>query len=224
MPSQKQLESRMQRTLTKAKLKVCSPPYCENIQLCLFDPAVLEGPIPHEEAQAIVAEPAYWSFCWASGQVLAAYLLANPNLVKGKTVADIGSGSGVVAVAAALAGAAQVWACDIDEDARMASLFNGELNGVKLEQADSLDALPKNLDLIVAADILYDKDNYPLLEQLRELSLSVLLADSRLKKMPNPAYGLLATHEARTWPDLNEFEEFNRVRIYEADSSSNQTR
>lgn len=223
MPSQKELEKRMQRTLNKAKLKVCTLPYCEQIKLCLFDPSVLEGPISHDEAQAIVAEPAYWSFCWASGQVLAAYIIANPSLVKDKTVADIGCGSGVVAVAAALAGAKQVWACDIDEDARMASLLNAELNGVQLHQAASLEELPKGLELIVAADILYDKDNYPLLDELRELSSGVLLADSRLKHIPSSAYALQTTHEARTWPDLNEFEEFNQVRIYAAGASSTQT-
>jgi hypothetical protein len=63
---------------------------------------------------------------------------------------------------------------------------------------------------------MYDRDNYPLLTQFRERAPEVLLADSRLKCLPDPAFIQFATSEARTCPDLNEFEEFNRVRLYRA--------
>jgi hypothetical protein len=62
--------------------------------------------------------------------------------------------------------------------------------------------------------VLYDRDNHSLLDQWCETSKEVLLADSRMKVLPSDKFQLLETHEARTWPDLNEFEEFNQVRIY----------
>ena len=217
MPTLLSLEKQMQRTLKKARLQFTEPPYCPQISLALFDPRVLEGPIPHDEAQAIVAEPAYWSFCWASGQVLASCILRNPQWVKGKRVVDIGSGSGVVAIAAALAGAAKVWACDIDLDALDATQVNAEKNGVQIEAIQSLNEVREGIDLLTAADVLYDRDNHGLLDDWCSRSNNVLLADSRMKTLPSEAFKLIETHEARTWPDLNEFEEFNRVRIYRFD-------
>lgn len=214
MPTIFSLEKQMQRTLKKARLTFTEPPYCPQISLALFDPKVLQGPIPHEEAQAIVAEPAYWSFCWASGQVLASYILNNPKWVKGKRVVDIGSGSGVVAIAASLAGARQVWACDIDSDALQAVQVNAEQNGTHIQCIKALDDITESIDVLTAADVLYDRDNHKLLDKWRAISGSVILADSRMKSLPSAYFELLETHEARTWPDLNEFEEFNKVRIY----------
>ena len=214
MPSLLDLEKQMRRTLSKSRLRYTAPPYCTAIELALFDPEVLEGPIPHEEAQAIVAEPAYWSFCWASGQVLAAFILENPERVKRKVVADIGCGSGVVAIAASMAGAREVWACDIDDDALHAAQVNAQHNNVTLKYTKQLCDIPSKLDVISAADVLYDRDNHHLLDQWCSAADTVLLADSRMKQIPSEQFTCLDTFEARTWPDLNEFEEFNKVRIY----------
>lgn len=207
------LNQYLQKTLKKSRVKVTQPVACPTISLYLFDPAVLEGPISHDEAQAIVAEPAYWSFCWASGQVLAQYILDHVDYVKGKTVVDFGSGSGVVAIAAAIAGAKDVFACDIDTQALNACSINGALNNVDIKCITDI-ALVKNIDLLVAADVLYDKDNYPLLDLFHAKADKILLADSRVKVLPSNHYQQIDCVEARTWPDLNEFEEFNQVRIY----------
>jgi predicted nicotinamide N-methyase len=185
--------------------------------LYLFDPSVLEGPLSHDEAQAVVAEPAYWSFCWASGQVLAQWILDHPELVRGKSVLDFGSGSGVVAVAAARAGAARSIACDIDPAALDAAVANADLNGVNVELCDDWANRPENLDLVTAADVLYDPENRPLLAAFQAAAKQVLLADSRVKDLGNAAFVRQGMVEARTWPDLNEFEEFNKVRIYLAE-------
>lgn len=210
----KELDSYLQETLKKSRVKITNPAGCPDISLYLFDPDVLEGPISHDEAQAIVAEPAYWSFCWASGQVLAQYILKNPDYVKNKVVADVGSGSGIVAIAASMAGAKKVYACDIDKQALAACSINSSANKVELHCISDMTKIDECLDLIVAADVLYDKDNYPLLEQFLRQADQVLLADSRVKQLPSDAYQKIDCIEARTWPDLNEFEEFNQVRIY----------
>lgn len=212
------LVENLRKTLSKGRVKLSPPPACPTIQLYLFDPDVLQGPISHDEAQAVVAEPAYWSFCWASGQVLAQYILNHPELVRDKVILDVGSGSGVVAIAAALAGANKVIACDIDQDALDAVQANAEANNVTLEYSDDFYALNESVDVITAADVLYDRDNYTFLEEFSRKAQGVLLADSRVKVLPVNHYRLQATIEARTWPDLNEFEEFNQVRIYHAGS------
>jgi predicted nicotinamide N-methyase len=211
------LNQHLQKTLKKSLVKVTQPIACPTISLYLFDPAVLEGPISHDEAQAIVAEPAYWSFCWASGQVLAQYLLIHPEYVKGKVVVDFGSGSGIVAIAAALAGAEKVFACDIDMQALNACAINAKLNKVAIYCIPDFNLIDDDIDLIVAADVLYDKDNYPLLDMFLSKANQVLLADSRVKVLPSDHYQQIECIEARTWPDLNEFEEFNQVRLYLSD-------
>ncbi len=208
------LNHHLRQTLTRGRVAVSHPAGCPQIALYLFDPGVLEGPLSHEEAQAVVAEPAYWSFCWASGQVLAQWILDNPHWVAGKRVLDFGSGSGVVAVASALAGARQAIACDTDPAALDAARANAELNGVEIGLCDDWDNRPAGLDVVTAADVLYDPENRPLLEVFRESAGRVLLADSRMKVLGDDGYRRQATIEARTWPDLHEFEEFNRVRIY----------
>lgn len=208
------LNQHLRKTLTQGRVAVSRPAGCQRIALYLFDPMVLEGPLSHEEAQAVVAEPAYWSFCWASGQVLASWILDNPQWVAGKRVLDFGSGSGIVAVAAALAGAREVIACDIDPAALDAAQANAGLNGVSITLCDDWASQPGGLDVVTAADVLYDPENRPLLQVFRKAAPRVLLADSRMKILGDNAYREQTTVEARTWPDLNEFEEFNRVRIY----------
>ncbi|WP_417522166.1 class I SAM-dependent methyltransferase [Marinobacter sp.] len=211
------LNQHLRKTLSRGRVAESAPAGCPNMPLYLFDPSVLEGPLSHDEAQAVVAEPAYWSFCWASGQVLAQWILDHPELVEGKTVLDFGSGSGVVAVASARAGAARSIACDIDPAALDAAAANAKLNGVEVELCDDWANRPKDLDLVTAADVLYDPENRPLLAAFQHAAEQVLLADSRVKDLGNKAYRLQGTVEARTWPDLNEFEEFNKVRIYLAE-------
>lgn len=209
------LDQALQQTLARGRVSVTRPAGCPDIALYLFDPAVLEGPLSHDEAQAVVAEPAYWSFCWASGQVLARWILTHPEWVRGRRVLDFGSGSGIVAVAAAMAGAAEAIACDLDPAALLAARANAELNGVTVTLCQDWFQRPEPIDLITAADVLYDRDNRPFLQAFRDAAPRVLLADSRVRDLTEPGYQLLTTEEARTWPDLNEFEEFNQVRLFE---------
>ncbi|MDX1635931.1 MAG: 50S ribosomal protein L11 methyltransferase [Marinobacter sp.] len=210
------LNQYLRHTLSRGRVVVTRPAGCPDIPLYLFDPATLDGPLSHDEAQAVVAEPAYWSFCWASGQALASHLLANPELVQGRRVLDFGSGSGIVAIAAMLAGARQAIACDLDPAARAAAQANAALNGVTVAVCDHWSQRPEELDLILAADVLYDSDNKPLLAEFCQAAAGVVLADSRVRDLGDARYRQQAVIEARTAPDLNEFEEFNRVRIYRA--------
>ncbi|MBW8733993.1 MAG: methyltransferase [Asticcacaulis sp.] len=103
--------------------------------------------------------PPFWAFPWAGGQALARYLLDHPDTVRGKTVVDIASGSGLVAIAAAMAGAASVIANDIDSYSAAAIALNADLNGVAIavETGDLLAGAPRAVDVYLAGDIAYEK-------------------------------------------------------------------
>jgi predicted nicotinamide N-methyase len=103
--------------------------------------------------------PPFWAFAWAGGQALARYLLDNPDLVAGREVLDIGSGSGIVAIAAAKAGAAAVTAAEIDPFAAAAIALNAPLNGVTvgIETRDLLDRGAAGWGGALAGDICYEE-------------------------------------------------------------------
>jgi predicted nicotinamide N-methyase len=108
-------------------------------------------------------DPPFWAFAWAGGQALARYLLDHPDTVRGRHAVDIASGSGLVAIAAAMAGAAAVTAYDIDALAAAAIGVNAAANGVKVRAvcADVLDQddLPApGADLVLVADAFYERD------------------------------------------------------------------
>jgi predicted nicotinamide N-methyase len=106
-------------------------------------------------------DPPFWAFAWAGGRALARYLLDHPEAVRGRRVIDIASGSGLVAIAAAMAGAAAVTAYDIDPLATAAIEVNAAANGVAVCAvcADVLDEdVPPDADLVLVADAFYERD------------------------------------------------------------------
>lgn len=208
------LDIALQKVMPDASVVKTELPLTRQIKLWLLDPLFHHYPYSGEESAAIMNDPPYWSFCWASGQVLAHYILENPELVEGKSIMDFGAGSGVVAIACKLAGASRVVACDIDADARLASLKNAEINDVELTACESLDQRPWEPDFIFAADVLYDLENHRLLEDFFEIAGQVIVADSRTKTVAPDLYQLLEVREATTLPDYGEFDEFKQVKIY----------
>ena len=178
------LTARLRSTLRGARAVAQTLPDCPGVELYLINADFPQGALSAEEQQAAMERPAYWAFCWPSGQILADYLLRNPELVRGKRVLDFGPGSGVVAVAAALAGAAVVWACDLDPDALAATAANAALNGVSVECVGDVANLPGTPDLITAADVFYDPENTCWWQRFLELSPRVLAADCRAHHPP----------------------------------------
>ena len=210
-----QLQSELQKTIRSAQLEPRRLPLCPQVQLFLLSDDLPRGPLPHEEMLAVLNEPAYWAFCWASGQVLARHLMNNPETCRNKTVLDFGAGSGVVGIAAALAGASRVICCDIDPTALMACKANADLNGVVVELLEDIDNLAGDIDLLIAADVLYDRENFPWIKRLPNLSDQVLIADSRVKSDKLTGYTIVDRVKATTIPDLDEFKEFSDVRVYQ---------
>ena len=200
--------------LPGARIEAMLLPLSPEISLYLLNSDYPQHQLLPEQMLYLMENPLYWTFCWASGQVLAQYVLEHPTLVRGQRVLDFGCGSGVVGIAAALAGAQHVIACDIDPDALRATARNAALNGVELELVADFDAAVGELDLIIVADVLYDAQNLPWLHRFLSRATSVLLADSRIKDFTLPPYRRIAQCEASTLPDLDESSEFRQVSIY----------
>ncbi|WP_447588962.1 class I SAM-dependent methyltransferase [Aquipseudomonas campi] len=187
-----------------------------DLKLWLIDAANMDRSFSPEETRRILEEPPYWCFCWASGLVLARWLAERPNWVRGKRVLDFGAGSGVAAIAAAKAGAAEVVACDLDPLALDACRANAALNGVELNYSADFFAEADRFDLIIVADVLYDRANLPLLDQFLSRGRQALVADSRVRDFQHPLYQRLDMLDACTWPDLAEPAEFRHVSLYHA--------
>ncbi len=215
MPSSR-LNVNLQRTLPAARLLATALPLCPEIELYLIDPANMQQAFSSDEIRLILQNTPYWCFCWASGQALAYYLLRHRDRFAGKRIVDFGAGSGVVAIAAALAGAAAVIACDIDPDAIAAIQANAALNKVAVATCLALDRLDGPVDMIIAADVLYDRENFHYLAEFLALAPEILVADSRVKNFDAPPYQRIAAIQSTTWPDLEEGEEFQQIAIYRA--------
>ncbi len=211
-----ELDTLIKTMLNDAFVSVQTMPQCPHIPLYLVDPSTMDRPFNLDEVRRIWDHTAYWAFCWASGQVLARFILDNPQWVKGKKVLDFGAGSGVVAIAAMKAGAREVIACDIDPDALISCRENAKLNQVTLTLSDDLFAIKDNdIDLLIAADVLYDRANLSFLDTFFNYAPKVLLADSRIKNFQHEQYQPLDKIDSFTVPDLDEFDEFRLVSLYE---------
>jgi len=208
------LQRNLRQTVSHANIAITPLPLVPEISLFLLDQNYPRGPLPHEDMIATLNDPAYWAFCWASGQVMARWLIDHGEIARDRIVLDFGTGSGVAGIAAAMTGASEVIACDIDPMALCASEANGTLNGCELTLLADVHALDTQVDLILAADVLYDRDNIPWLEQLAEISRNILLADSRMKDVEPWGYRRLLSQFSTTVPDLDEASEFNDVKLY----------
>src|SRR3954447_11297798 len=143
----------------RAHTRLLAVPHAPEIQLYLADEATALWEKTEEELGEMELPPPFWAFAWAGGQALARYLLDRPELVRGKRVLDFASGSGLVAIAAARAGAAAVEASDIDAFAIAAIGLNAALNGVEVRaRADDLIGQDEGWDAVLAGDIFYDRD------------------------------------------------------------------
>jgi predicted nicotinamide N-methyase len=212
-----QLQQRLREIIPAATLERMPLPGCHGLELMLLNADYPQGELDGESVRKIMDNPLYWVFCWASGQVLARHVLDNPATVRDRRVLDFGCGSGVVAIAAAMAGAREVVACDIDELAIAATRANAALNNVELVLADDFDDVDGELDVILVADVLYDRGNLPWLDRFVRRASRVLVADSRVKDFDYPPYRQVARNDSCTIPDLDESLEFRDVRLYLAE-------
>ncbi len=207
-------QQHLQKVLPGVRLTVQSLLRAQQLKLLLIDSEYDDRQLTQQQQNQLMDDPPYWIFCWASGHAQAEFLLNDQLVLTGKTVVDFGSGSGVGAIAAKKAGAKKVFAVDIDPFCRQLIYANALLNQVQIEIVDSLDQISEPIDMLMAADVLYEAANYPLLGYFLRYSPNVVLWDSRLKTMPDNRYAFYACMDSCSFPDFNEAREFNRVNIY----------
>ena len=191
-----ELEERLGAFGTRLELR--RPPLCPEFELWLLgDEVDLEGGC---EELAAHEEPPFWAFCWGSGQALARYVLDHPDLIRDKAVVDLGTGSGIVALAAAHAGAKSVLALDRDAVSRRAAQLNARQNGLSIESSGMA---PDEWDLMLAADVLYETGlSTWLMEDARRRG-PILLADPERTGTPRLDRPILARIDATTFPDVD---------------------
>ncbi|WP_244368154.1 class I SAM-dependent methyltransferase [Micromonospora echinofusca] len=184
------------------RLRLVAAPFVPEVRLHLAEDAIvwwarMEAEVGHR------LPPPYWASVWAGGQALARYLLDHPQVVAGRRVLDLATGSGLAGIAAALAGAASVTANDIDPYAAAAVALNAGVNGVRVTCADGdlLDSVPRT-DLLLAGDVFYDAPMaarvLPFLERVAASGAAVLVGDPGRGHLPVDRMQVVASYRVPT--------------------------
>jgi predicted nicotinamide N-methyase len=185
-------------------------PHAPELVLHLADEITPLWKLTEEALEEIGLPPPFWAFAWAGGQALARYVLDHPEIVRGKTVVDFATGSGIVAVAAMKAGAKSVLAADIDVFCEAAVAMNAAANGVEVDFTDAnlLDAPPPPADVLLAGDICYEGPMATAvmawLAQGRAAGASVLIGDPGRTYFPKDGLEKLAEYQVPTTRELED--------------------
>jgi predicted nicotinamide N-methyase len=192
-------------SFVRAHTRPAAPPLVPEVSLLVADDVValweaITAELETERGRA-PEEPPFWAAAWPGGQALARYVLDHPDLVAGRVVLDLGSGSGLVAVAAALAGATTVLASEIDPFGRAAIPLNAELNHVVGVRAvgDVLGAGPPDVGIVLAGDVCYDRAMtgrvLGFLAAARARGADVLIGDPGRPYLPRNGLAAVAGYE-----------------------------
>ena len=177
-----------------------APPHVPEIRLHLADEAHDLWQKTEEELVQMGLPPPFWAFAWAGGQGLARYILDHPEIVMGRRVLDFASGSGLVGIAAARAGAASVLAADIDPFSAAAIRLNAKANAVALDytSADCV-GTDDGWEIVLAGDVFYEKPLADRLvawfERLAGRGAAVLIGDPGRSYLPKHCLATVAAYE-----------------------------
>jgi predicted nicotinamide N-methyase len=199
------------RAFILANTRLQSPPHTPELRLHLADEITPIWTLTEEELGEMGLPPPFWAFAWAGGQGLARYLLDHPETVRGRTVLDLATGSGLAGLAAMKAGAADALCADIDDFCAAAVGLNAEGNGLEVSftAENLLDAPPPPVEVILAADISYER---PLAERVRAWlgearaqGATVLMGDPRRTYFATEGLKPLAEYQVETTRELEDF-------------------
>jgi predicted nicotinamide N-methyase len=199
------------RDFIVANTRLQRPPHVAEIQLHLADEITPIWKLTEEALEEIGLPPPFWAFAWAGGQALARYLIDHPETVAGQRVIDFAAGSGLVGIAAMLAGARDVLCADIDAYCEAAVALNAQVNGVAcaFTATDLLETpAPAWAQVILAGDICYEK---PLAERVlawlaaaRARGATVLIGDPGRSYFPRSGLTRLAEYQVPTTRELED--------------------
>ena len=188
----------------RANTAVEAPPLTPEIRLWLANEAIPLWEAGEAELAATGLPPPFWAFAWAGGQALARYLLDHTDEVAGKRVLDFAAGSGLQAIAAAMAGAAEVTASEVDAFATAAIRLNAALNGVEIAvvEGDVIDRERTDWDLVLAGDVFYERDLAarvePWLRRLAGDGITVLVGDPGRGFLPKAGLERVIAYAVKT--------------------------
>ena len=219
----------VRKAFIRANTKILAPPLVPEIRLHLAEESLPIWQKTEEELGEINLAPPYWAFAWAGGQALARYLLDNPHQVAGRSVLDLGAGSGLQAIAAAKAGARDVLAADIDQLALAACQLNFEINAVVLATT-SEDLLAKPLerafDLILVGDLYYERQLADAVTALIDRAVAagsqILIGDPQRNYFPKGRYTQVAHYEVPVTRELEDAE-IKRTAVWQAGNPADRT-
>jgi predicted nicotinamide N-methyase len=211
------LQAALSKALSGVELQPRRLPGPTGLHLWLLVDEAAAKPLGPEAARRVAEAPPYWSLCWASGLIVADFICTNPHRVRGCTVVDFGAGSGVVALAAAQAGARRVIAVDRDPVALDACRINAALNGLSVECLPSLDAVEGPVDVITGTDIFYDAANLPLIDVFRRRAARLLIGESRRSDLASHGLRSITTVRGSMIPAFGD-PQFERVEVLEGGS------
>lgn len=201
------------RAFILANTTLQAPPHTPELSLHLADEITPIWRMTEEALEEIGLPPPFWAFAWAGGQALARYVLDNPQIVAGRRVIDFASGSGIVGVAAAKAGAAEVLCADIDAFCGAAAHLNAAANGVSLKTTEQnlLNCPPApEAEVILAGDICYEAPLASLvmtwLTAGKAAGALVLIGDPGRSYFPREGLTKLAEYQVPTTRELEDME------------------
>ena len=187
-------------------------PGLEEIRLHLADDVLRLWHAVQIETNDPDAALPYWAFAWAGGLAVGRYLREHPEVVAGRRVFDVASGSGLCAIAALRAGATAVIGADIDPFAAAAIALNARANGrrVTVVHRDVLDEKAPEVDVILAGDSMYEADLagriLPWLHRARARGIDILVGDPGRRYLPTDELVELASYDVRTTTELEDLE------------------
>ena len=203
------------KAFVRANTRLQAVPHVPEIVLHLADEAVPLWQRTEEELGKLALPPPFWAFAWAGGQALARYVLDHPALVAGRRVLDLASGSGLVAIAAAKAGAAPVVAAEIDAFAECAIALNAAGNGVAIDvvMRDMLEDPPPlapRYDVILVGDLFYEQETarraFAFVESHAALGTQVLIGDPGRSYLPKDRLAFICEYRVPVTRDLEDAE------------------
>jgi predicted nicotinamide N-methyase len=189
-----------------------APPLVPEILLHLAEESLPIWQKTEEELGEMNVPPPYWAFAWAGGQALARYILDHPQLLAGQRVLDLGSGSGLTAIAAMKAGAAAVLASDIDRMALAAIHLNAALNRVDVSTTaeDLLARPPDPHGIVLVGDLFYERSLAELvtrfIEQAAAQGALVLIGDPQRNYFPKGRFAAAAEYRVPVTRELEDAE------------------
>lgn len=211
-----------------ANTRLRSVPLVPEISLHIADEAVPLWQKTEEDLGEMGLPPPFWAFAWAGGQALARYVLDHAEIVRGKDVLDLASGSGLVAIAAMKAGARQVRAADIDAFACAAIAINADVNAV-IVSATSDDLLAAEnggrWDVVLAGDIFYERDTaeraFAFLSRHAARGATILIGDPSRTYLPKSRLEMLAEYSVPVTRELED-NEIKRTAVWTLAATPNE--